>query len=120
MADRPRKFRPRCASIAWSRNSWVQPAHDELRDAFLDAIAAARHEWFAQHGQLGLGGEKFCREKAQRANRAWRWTLVTDDVRASAFGSGFQPVATANRGGREQAANLRDVSSSVFGPNSAR
>src|SRR5262249_10794166 len=35
-----------------------QTAHDELGDTFLLGIAAARHERFAHHRQLGFGAEK--------------------------------------------------------------
>jgi hypothetical protein len=42
-----------------------QPAHNELGDTFLFAIAPARHERFAHHGKLGFSGEKSGCEKAR-------------------------------------------------------
>ena len=63
----------------------VEPARDELADAFLDPVAARRNEGFAQHGELRLPGEEIRREKAERLGGHFNWPLVTHDVARLGF-----------------------------------
>src|ERR1019366_7716147 len=58
----------------------VEPAHHKLRDGFFHAIAARLDERFAQHGELGLGGEEGRRDKSQRLAGHLNGPPVAHDV----------------------------------------
>ena len=63
----------------------VEPAHDELRDAFFHAVAARFDERLAQHGELGLGGEQRRRKKSQRRAGHFNRATVAHDVARLGF-----------------------------------